>query len=270
MNFKIGVSLCIVIFAGSLQLQAAGQGQRLSIIEDVGIDQRLGSQIDLGLKFRDDSGNLVALSTYFHGKPVIIAPVYYMCSSLCPMTLNGLVQSLKILKFNAGKDFEVIAFSFDPKETPEMAAAARTGFIKDYHRPQTADGIHFLTGDAAAIHSLTETLGFHYKWDETSQQWAHATAIMVATPAGKVDQYFLGLEYSGRDLRLSLVQASNEKLGNVVDRVLLYCYHYNPATGKYGPLVIRTVRFFGVATALALFGFMFIMFRRDARVGNAK
>ncbi len=266
MSFRIVASFCMLFLTASFQLRAAAQNPEFSLIQDVGIDQQLGSQVDLGLNFRDESGATVPLSSYFHGKPVIFAPVYYMCSSLCPMTLNSLVQSLRILRFDAGSDFEVIAFSFDPKETPGMAATAKARFVKDYNRPATARGIHFLTDDERSIRELTNTLGFHYKWDEQSQQWAHATAVMVATPEGKVDQYFFGLEYSARDLRLSLVQASAERLGNVVDRVLLYCYHYDPATGKYGIVVIRTIRLFGAATALALFGFMFIMFRREARV----
>jgi protein SCO1/2 len=258
----------VVLFLAGVTLLAAQPAAKTSIINDVGIDQQLGSQIDLNLQFRDESGKPVGLSSYFHGRPVIFAPVYYMCGSLCPMTLNSLSQSLRILTFDAGKDFEVVAFSFDPKETTDMAATTRARFIKDYNRKSSEGGIHFLTGDAAAIQSLTKSLGFRYKWDNQSQQWAHATAIMVATPAGKVGQYFFGLEYSARDLRLSLVQSSAGDLGNVVDQVLLYCYHYDPATGKYGLLVIRTVRLFGAATALALFGFMFVMFRRDARAAR--
>ena len=259
----------LVFFLNGMTTLAAGPASRSSIINDVGIDQQLGSQIDLSLQFRDETGRLVPLSNYFRGHPVIFAPVYYMCGSLCPMTLNSLVQSMHILAFDASKDFEVVAFSFDPKETPDMAMTTRARFVKDYNRKATDAGIHFLTGEPAAIHSLTESLGFHYKWDNQTQQWAHATAIMVATPEGKVGQYFFGLEYSARDLRLSLVQASAGELGNVVDKVLLYCYHYDPATGKYGLLVIRIVRLFGAATALALFGFMFVMFRRDARTARA-
>jgi protein SCO1 len=238
-------------------------------LNGVGIDQQLGAAIDLNLPFRDESGKTVHLKDFFRGKPVILAPVYFMCTSLCPMTLNSLVESLRVLKFNAGRDFDVVAFSFDPKETPQMAAAAKAHYFKDYDRAGTANGWHFLTGEEASIHALTETIGFHYVWDTHSSQWAHATAIIVATPEGRVGQYFYGLEYSGRDLRLSLVQASSEKLGTIVDRVLLYCYHYDPVTGKYGLIVMRTVRIVGTLTALALFGFMYVMFRRDTRAGRA-
>ena len=254
--------VCATLLSFQPFASAAAQQTRPSVFQEVGIDQRLGAQLDLNLRLRDESGALVPLSTYFDGKPVILAPVYLMCSSLCPMTLNSLVQALRVLTFDAGKDFTVVAFSFDPNETPAMAAAAKAHYVRDYEREGAASGFHFLTGAPDSIRALTETLGFHYKWDGT--QWAHATAIMVATPQGKVDQYFYGLEYSARDLRLSLVQASEEKIGNIVDRVLLYCYRYDPATGKYGVVIIRAVRIFGVATALALFTFMFVMFRRDA------
>lgn len=237
-----------------------------SVIQNVGIDQKLGTQLDLNLRFRDESGNITALSKYFDDKPVILAPVYFMCSSLCPMSMNSLIQALHVLPFNAGSDFTVIAFSFDPKETPAMAAAAKAHYVKDYGRPGTARGFHFLTGDDNSVRELTQAIGFHYAWD--GAQWAHATGIMVATPEGRLGQYFYGLEYSARDLRLSLVQASQEKIGNIVDKVLLYCYRYDPATGKYGMVVIRTVRIFGAATALTLFGFMFVMFRRDAKAGR--
>jgi protein SCO1 len=257
---------CAVFLSFYAFARAEAQQAGPSVIQEVGIDQRLGTEVNLNLPFRDETGTVVNLSKYFDGKPVILAPVYFMCSSLCPMTLNSLMQDLRVLTFNAGTDFTVIAFSFDPREAPSTAAAAKAHFIKDYDRQGTANGFHFLTGDEHSIRELTETIGFHYKWDGT--QWAHATGIMVLTPSGKIGQYFYGLEYSARDLRLSLVQASQDKIGNIVDRVLLYCYRYDPATGKYGIVVIRTVRLFGLATALALFGFMFIMFRRDARGGR--
>jgi len=258
------LSLCLCMF---LVDPAGAQQTGPSVLKDVGIDQKLDAQIDLNLRFRDESGRSVTLSEYFRGKPVILAPVYFSCPSLCPMSLNSLIQALRVLTFNAGKDFTVIAFSFDPKETPAMATAAKAHYVKDYNRAGTASGFHFLTGDGDSIRALTETIGFTYTWDGT--QWAHATGIMVVTPEGKLAQYFYGLEYSARDLRLSLVQASSEKIGTLADRVLLYCYHYDPATGKYSLIAIWTLRFFGAVTALALFGSMFLMFRREARTGRA-
>lgn len=264
----IPCAVLYVFYAGLAWAAPQQNPQGYALLKDVGIDQQLGARIDLGLRFRDQSGKGVALADYFHGKPVVLAPIYFTCTSLCPMTLNSLVQSLRVLQFNAGREFEVVAFSFDPKETPAMAAEARDRFIKDYNRPGASGGIHFLTGDEDSIRALTGEIGFHYRWDSASRQWAHATGIMVATPEGKLAQYFYGLEFSARDLRLSLVQASTERVGTIVDRVLLYCYHYDPATGKYGLVVMRTVRIVGAATALLLFGFMFVMFRRDARAGR--
>jgi protein SCO1 len=247
---------------------AAQPAQVSSVLQQVGIDQQLGAALDLNLVFHDESGRAVRLAEFFHGKPVILAPVYFACSSLCPMSLNSLVQSLRVLKFNAGREFEVVAFSFDPKETPQMAAEAKAHYLRDYNRPDTGNGWHFLTGDEASIRALTGTVGFRYAWDAESSQWAHATAILVATPEGKIGQYFYGLEFSARDLRLSLVETSSERIGTLADRVLLYCYHYNPATGKYGLIVIRTVQLLSALTALALFGFIFTMLHREARAGR--
>jgi protein SCO1/2 len=257
-----------VVFLGTSFAIAAPQESPPQVLQEVGIDQQLGAQIDLSLPFRDEAGNLVTLSKYFHGKPVVLAPIYLTCSSLCPMTLNSLMQALRVLNFEAATDYEVVAFSFDPRESPVTASAAKRRYVRDYNRPGTADGFHFLTGEQKFIRALTDSIGFHYKWDDTSGQWAHATGIMVVTPEGKLSQYFYGLEYSARDLRLSMVEASEEKIGTIVDRVLLYCYRYDPATGKYGLVVIRSVRLVGALTALALFTFMFVMFRRDARAGG--
>jgi protein SCO1/2 len=262
------VLVCMVFVLFALPL-AAQTPQNSSVLGQVGIDQNLGATVDLNLVFRDEAGKAVRLGEFFHGRPVILAPVYFGCPSLCPMSLNSLVQSLRVLKFNAGEDFEVIAFSFDPKETPAMAAEARMHYLRDYNRPHTANGWHFLTGDESSIRALTGSIGFHYAWDNDSAQWAHATAIVVATPEGKLSQYFYGLEFSARDLRLSLVEASSEKIGSLADRVLLYCYHYDPATGKYGIVIIRSIRIAGTLTALALFTFMFVMFKREGKTRDA-
>jgi len=266
MAFILG--FMIILFIISPLPLAAQPAQPSPFLQQVGIDQQLGASIDLNLSFRDESGRPVRLGELFHGKPVILEPVYFGCSSLCPMSLNSLVQSLRVLKFNAGEEFEVIAFSFDPKETPAMASEAKAHYLRDYNRPSTANGWHFLTGDEASIRSLTGSIGFRYAWDAGSAQWAHATAIVVATPEGKISRYFYGLEFSARDLRLSLVEASSEKIGTLADRVLLYCYHYDPATGKYGLVIMRSIRIAGALTALALFSFMFVMFRRETNAGR--
>ena len=262
---------CAIVFVLIVAAPIAAQpAQPSSVLEQVGIDQQLGATIDMNLVFRDEGGKGVRLGDLFHGKPVIFAPVYYACSSLCPMSLNSLVQNLRILKFNAGQEFEIITFSFDPKETPSMAADAKAHYLRDYNRPNTSNGWHFLTGDDASIQALTKSIGFHYAWDNDSAQWAHATGIIVATPEGKIAQYFYGLEFSARDLRLSLVEASSGKIGTLADKVLLYCYHYNPATGKYGIVIMRSLRIFGAFTAVALFGFMFVMFHAERKRGSAQ
>lgn len=262
---RIGALLLLFILPAAA---AHAQESRPSILGEVGIDQELGKQLDLSLQFLDETGKSVRLSDFFRRKPVVLVPVYFTCSSLCPMTLNSLMQALHVIQFTAGRQFEVVVFSFDPKDGPASAAAAKARYVREYNRAGSAGGFHFLTGTRDSIHALTDSIGFHYTWDAVSGQWAHATGIMVVTPEGKLSQYFYGLEYSARDLRLSMVQASQEAIGSIVDRVLLYCYHYDPATGKYGLVVIRTVRAVGAATALALFAFMFVMFRRESREGR--
>ena len=244
---------------GNLKLSVPGA------LQGVGIDQKLDQQIPLNLTFRDEYGKTVPLSTYFHDKPVIIAPVYYRCPMLCTQILNGLESSLKVVTFNAGQDFEVIALSFDPKDTPEIAAAKKAGYLRRYNRPGSANGWHFLTGDEANIKALTDAIGFHYKYDPKTDQFAHASGVMIATPDGRLSRYFYGVEYSPRDMRLGLVEASQRKIGTPVDAVLLFCFHYDPATGKYGAVAMNMVRFAGAAFVLFGGTFLFVVFRRDFR-----
>ena len=214
----------------------------------VGIDQKLDSQIPLNLVFKDEAGRSVPLSSFFQtNKAVILAPVYYRCPMLCTQILTGLETALKAVSFNPGKDFEVVAVSFDPKDTPEIAAAKKQLYVKRYGRPNTANGWHFLTGDEANIKPFMDSIGFRYKYDPKTDQYAHASAIMVVTPDGRVSKYFYGVEYSPRDIRLGLVEASTNKIGTPVDAILLFCYHYDPATGKYGALAMNMVRFGGAS-----------------------
>ncbi len=235
-------------------------------LSGVSIDQKLNTQIPLDLPFRDESGNAVRLGDYFKpGKPVLLNFVYYECPMLCTEVLNGMTGMLKVLKFDPGKDFEIVTVSFDSREKPNLAAAKKKVYMQRYGRPDAAPGWHFLTGDQDAIAKLTDSVGFHYKWDERSQQFAHATAIMVATPEGKLSHYFYGIEYSPKDIRLALVEASHEKIGTPVDQVLLYCYHYDSRTGKYGAVVTRVLRLAGIATIVILGGFLLIMFRREPK-----
>ncbi len=232
-------------------------------LKNVGIEQNLNEQIPPGLTFRDETGKTVTLGDYFGKKPMILNLVYYQCPMLCGEVLSGLESAMRVLKFDVGKEFDVLTVSFDPKETPEMASAKKAEFLKRYGRPSAAEGWHFLTGPAASIDALTKAAGFQYQYDPKSGQFAHATAIMVLTPEGKIAQYFYGVEYAPKDLRLGLIQASENKIGTVVDQVLLYCYHYDPDTGKYGAIISRVLQLAGGATVLILGTFLIVMFRMN-------
>ena len=236
-----------------------------TLIQDIGFDQRLNAQVPLDLVFRDETGRSVPLREYFGQKPVILALAYYECPMLCTLVLNGLLRSLRALSFDVGNQFSVVTVSFDPMEKPTIAAAKKAVYMQQYERPGASGGWHFLTGDEASIRQLTQAVGFRYAYDAQKNQYAHATGIMVLTPQGKISRYFYGLEYSSRDLRLGLVEASANQIGSPVDHVLLYCYQYDPTTGKYGILIMNVIRLGGLATALALGTFMFVMFRADRR-----
>lgn len=234
-------------------------------LQGVGIDQKLDAQLPLDLVFRDEAGRSVPLSTFFGEKPVVLALVYYQCPMLCTQILNGMEMGLKAVPFNPGRDFQVVAVSFDPNDTPELAAQKKANYVRRFGRPDTANGWHFLTGDETSIKALTEAVGFHYRYDPSTKQFAHASAIYVVTPQGKMSRYFYGVEYSPRDLRLGLVEASQSKIGSPVDQVLLFCYHYDPATGKYGAVAMNMVRLGGATFVLIGSAFLFIMWRRDWR-----
>ncbi len=230
-------------------------------LRDVGIDQRLDAQLPLDLVFKDESGSSVKLGEYFGTRPVILAPVYYECSMLCSQTLSGLASALKAVTFDAGKDFDVVAVSFDPSEGPLQAAGKKDSSTRRYKRPGTEKGWHFLTGDEASIKALTSAVGFRYTYDEKTNQFAHASAVLTVTPQGRVARYFYGVDYAPRDLRFGLIEASRNKIGTVVDQAMLFCFHYDPTTGKYTTAAIALLRLAGVATLLALAGF-FAMNRR--------
>jgi protein SCO1/2 len=235
-------------------------------LEGIGIDQKLDQQLPLDLLFQDEAGRTVPLSTFFAGrKPVILAPVYYRCPMLCTQILTGLESSLKAVSFNPGQDFEVVAVSFDPKDTPQLAAAKKQMYLKRYGRPNTANGWHFLTGDERNISALLKAVGYHVKYDTKTDQWAHASGIQIVTPQGRLSRYFYGVEFAPRDVRLGLVEASQNKIGNPVDQILLFCYHYDPATGKYGAIAINMIRFAGAGFVLLCGTFLLIAFRRDFR-----
>jgi protein SCO1/2 len=230
-------------------------------LKNVGIEQNLNEQIPPGLTFRDETGKAVTLADYFGKKPMILNLVYYQCPMLCGEVLTGLESALRVLKFDVGKEFDVLTVSFDPKETPEMASAKKAEYLKRYGRSGAVDGWHFLTGPASSIDALTKAAGFQYQYDPKSGQFAHATAIMVLTPEGTIAQYYYGVEFAPKDLRLGLIQASENKIGTVVDQVLLYCYHYDPDTGKYGAIISRVLQLAAGATVLILGTFLIVMFR---------
>jgi protein SCO1/2 len=227
-------------------------GKSNEVLKQVNIEQKLGSQIPLDLKFRDESGREVRLGEYFaKGKPVALTLVYYECPMLCNQVLNGAVGAFQALSFTAGKEFEVVTVSFDPREGPELAAEKKETYLRRYKREGAEEGWHFLTGDEASIKALADAVGFRYAWDEESQQFAHASAVMVATPGGKLSHYFYGIDYAPRDLRLAFVEASEGKVGSPVDSILLFCYHYDPAVGRFAP-VMAVLRVAGVLTVLGL------------------
>ena len=240
-------------------------GNSTEVLKKVGIEQRLNSQIPLDATFRDETGREVRLGEYFKaGKPVVLTLVYYECPMLCNQTLNGLVGALEAVPFTPGKDFEIVAVSFDPREGPDLAARKKETYLRRYGRAGAEDGWHFLTGDKDSIDKLAQSVGFRYVWDDESKQFAHASAIMVVTPDGRLSHYFYGIDYSPKDLRLALVESSEGKIGSPVDALILYCYHYDPATGKFAP-VMAVLRAAGVLTVAGLLALILFLVRRTRR-----
>jgi protein SCO1/2 len=238
--------------------------EKPAALKDIGIDQRLDEPLPLDLSFRDEVGRTVLLSDYFGKRPVILALVYYNCPMLCTQVLNGLVSALRVMSLSAGRDFDVVAVSFDAREKPSDAAAKKNAYLTRYQRPGSDPGWHFLTGDRDAIATLARSVGFRFRYDRERDQFAHASAIFVATPGGRLSRYFYGIEYAPRDLRLALVESSAGRIGNPADQVLLYCFHYDPKTGKYGAVVINIVRLAGAAT-VAILGVSLVLLSRRQR-----
>jgi protein SCO1/2 len=267
---------CFSVFVLSLSTTLSAQNMfrpptnppsnvRPAALKDVGIDQKLNGTLPLDLHFRDETGRDVRLGEFFSTKAVIITPIYYGCPMLCTQILNGLVSGLKPVIFNAGQQYEVVAVSFDPSETPELALKKKDSYVKRYARAGSERGFHFLTGDEPAIKTLTGALGFRYTYDPKSKQFAHASGLMIATPDGRISRYLYGVDYAPRDLRLALVEASEKKIGSPVDELLLFCYHYDPATGKYGAVAVSFLRLASGATVLGIAIFLTILLRQDAR-----
>jgi protein SCO1/2 len=211
-------------------------------LKDVTFEQRLGSTLPLDTRFKDENGRAVALGDYFGKRPVVLAFVYYSCPMLCTQVLNGVSSAVKVVPFEVGKDFDVVYVSFDPRDSPKTAAEKKQAQLADYRQTATASGWHYLTGDESAIRRVTQAAGFSYRWDEASGQFAHVSGVLAVTPDGRLSRYFYGVEYSPKELRMALVESSEGKVGSLVDNLLLYCYHYNPATGRYGVVAMNLVR----------------------------
>jgi len=233
-------------------------------LKDVTFEQRLGTTLPLDARFRDETGREVALGDYFGRRPIVLAFVYYSCPMLCTQVLNGVSGAVKGLPFTVGKDFDVVYVSFDPRDTPQAAAEKKRAQIEDYKQQDTAAGWHYLTGTEPVIRRLTNAAGFFYRWDEATGQFAHASGVLVVTPDGVLSRYFYGVEYSPKELRMAIVESGAGKVGSMVDRLLLYCYHYNPATGRYGAIAMNLVRLGGVVTLVLLGGFIWAMRRRES------
>ena len=238
-------------------------------LQNVGFEPKLNAQLPLDTDFRDESGRDVKLRDYFHGKPVLLALVYYSCPMLCNQVEQGVVGSLKMLSFNAGRDYEVVFVSFDPRETPDLAAQKKTAVLSHYGRAETASGWHFLTGKEEQIHALTSAANFRYSFDQKDNLFAHASGIMLITPDGRISRYFYGVEYPSRDVRLGLVDASAGKIGTPIDHLLLFCFHYDPSTARYSATILKIIRLGGVLTIFSIVAGILIFRRRDVRTASA-
>ena len=234
-------------------------------LREIGFDQNLDALVPLETAFRDEAGRTVRLGAYFGTRPVVLVFAYYDCPMLCTLVINGLSSALNVLSLSPGQDFEIVTVSFDARDTPASASAKKAVYLDRYKRPGAAAGWHFLTGDQASIDRLTKAAGFRYVWDTETKQFAHPTGVIVLTPDGRLARYLFGIEYGPRDLRFAIVEASAGKIGSAVDSLLLYCYHYDPMTGRYGLAIMRAVRLAGAATVLALGGCILVMVLREKR-----
>jgi protein SCO1 len=235
------------------------------MLTEIGLDQRLGEVLPLDAVYRDETGRSVRLGDYFGKRPVILTLVYYECPMLCTQVLNGLTAAIRTLQFSVGQEFDIVTVSFDPRETPELAAAKKAAYLERYGRAGAGAGWHFLTGDQRYIEALTKAVGFRYAYNEGLDEFAHVSAVMVATPEGRLSHYFYGIEYGPRDLRLALVDAGERKVGSPVDQLFLYCFHYDPSSGQYSLAVMRLVRGAGLMTLGVLVAGILVMRRRERR-----
>ncbi|MGH7176033.1 MAG: SCO family protein [Tepidisphaeraceae bacterium] len=260
----LSLAACALCLAGA-NPPAQIDNLRPTALDGVGIDQKLDAQVPLDLVFRDEQGRDVRIGDLMTGRPVVLALVYYQCPMLCTLVLNDMTRAMNAIPLTVGKDFDVITVSFDARETPKLARDKKIQYVRAYNRHESAAAWHFLTGEESSIRALTDAVGFRYAWDEKSQQFAHPSGMIILTPQGRVSRYFFGLTYEPKDVRLSLVEASNNKIGTLTDKLLLFCFHYDPATGRYSLAVLRTVQVGGVATLAALATVVGLMIRKDRR-----
>jgi protein SCO1 len=274
--------LCCALLSAPLFAQVSSYGDKQSgentgdelpqVLQKVGVAQHLNQQLPLDASFVDENGKSVKLGDYFGKHPAILSLVYYTCPMLCSEELDGITSSLEMVKLTPGKDFDVVVISIDPSDTPEQAAKSKALYVKRYGRPETAAGWHFLTGQRPAIDAVTNAVGFGYVRvpgpDGKLSQFAHASSIELVTPEGKLAQYYLGVEYSPKDILLGLIDASGNKIGSPVANILTYCYHYDPHLNRHSLIIARVVQFGGMITVAGLGGFMFLMFRRDVKVAR--
>lgn len=233
-------------------------------LRQIGFDQKLGGQLPLELRFRDEAGRDVTLADYFGARPVVLSLNYYGCPMLCTVTLNGLASALDVLtSFDAGREFEIVTVSFDPKEGPDLAAKKKAQHLGRYKRPTADAGWHFLTGDQAAIDALTKAVGFRYAWDDETKQFAHPAGVVVLTPEGRISRYLYGIEYAPKDLKLALMESSRGRIGNFIEQAILYCYRYDPMTGRYSASIMRILRAGAILTVLGLLAFVGLSLRRE-------
>jgi protein SCO1/2 len=232
-------------------------------LEGVSFRQRLNELLPLDASFADETGRRVRLGDYFGRKPVLLAFVYYQCPMLCTQVMNGLSSALKVMPFSAGEDYEVVLVSFDPRDTPATAAEKKRAHLEYWSAGKDAGSWHLLSGDEATIRRVTAAAGFSYRWDERTGQFAHVSGILAVTPEGRLSRYFYGVEYSPKELRLALVESGQGRIGSVIDELLLYCFHYDPESGRYGLVVMNLVRLGGITTVLAIAGYILVMRRRE-------
>jgi protein SCO1 len=247
-------------------------GAMPEILRDIGLDQKLNDRVPLNLPFRDETGRTIHLGDLLKGRPLILVLAYYECPMLCTQVLNGLTSTLGVLSFSIGREFDVVTVSFDPRDTAALAASKKAAYLERYRsislsqaRPDAEANWRFLTGDQLAITALTRAVGFRYAYNKEVDQFAHASGFLVLTPDGRISRYFYGIEYGPRDVRLALVEAADRKIGSAVDELMLYCFHYDPASGRYSFAVMSVVRLAGIATVLAMAGFILALRHRDGR-----